>query len=258
MCGIVGYVGPEKCADILIDGLRRLEYRGYDSAGTAIMDGGKTDIVRSEGKLNNLAKILAEHPPEGTVGIGHTRWATHGRPSEKNAHPHKYGQVAVVHNGIIENHAALRAELEANGHTFASETDTEIIAHLIDDAYAQEKDGLAAVRMALCRVQGAYAIGVLIDGIADQIIAARHDAPLIVGLSDDANYVASDIPAILNRTRQVIFLDDREIAVVRADGVNLFDLDGNPLDRKPETIMWDAMMAEKGGHKHFMLKEIHE
>ena len=258
MCGIVGYVGPEKCADILIDGLRRLEYRGYDSAGTAIMDGGKTDIVRSEGKLNNLAKILAEHPPEGTVGIGHTRWATHGRPSEKNAHPHKYGQVAVVHNGIIENHAALRAELEANGHTFASETDTEIIAHLIDDAYAQEKDGLAAVRMALNRVQGAYAIGVLIDGIADQIIAARHDAPLIVGLSDDANYVASDIPAILNRTRQVIFLDDREIAVVRADGVNLFDLDGNPLDRKPETIMWDAMMAEKGGHKHFMLKEIHE
>jgi glucosamine--fructose-6-phosphate aminotransferase (isomerizing) len=258
MCGIVGYVGPEKCSEILIDGLRRLEYRGYDSAGTAIMDGGQTEIVRSEGKLNNLSKLLDEQKPAGTVGIGHTRWATHGRPTEQNAHPHKYGYVAVVHNGIIENHAALRAELEANGHKFSSETDTEIVAHLIDDAYKEEKDGLKAVRKALKRVQGAYAIGVLIDGVPDQIIAARHDAPLILGVSDDANYVASDIPAILSRTRDMIFLEEQEVAVVRADGVAIYDLDGNPIDRKPQKIMWDAMMAEKGGHKHFMLKEIHE
>lgn len=258
MCGIVGYVGPEKCSDILVDGLRRLEYRGYDSAGTAIMDGGKTDILRAEGKLQNLSRLLDEHKPAGTVGIGHTRWATHGRPSEQNAHPHKYGYVAVVHNGIIENHAPLRAELEANGHKFSSETDTEIIAHLIDDAYKVEKDSLKAVRAALARVEGAYAICVLIDGVPDQIIAARHDAPLILGIGKNENYVASDVPAILNRTRQMVFLEEKEVAVVRADGVAVFDLDGKSVDRPPQTIMWDAMMAEKGGHKHFMLKEIHE
>jgi glucosamine--fructose-6-phosphate aminotransferase (isomerizing) len=259
MCGIVGYVGPEVCSEILIDGLRKLEYRGYDSAGTAIMEGGETSILRSEGKLSNLAKLVGEHKPQGTVGIGHTRWATHGRPSEQNAHPHKYGKVAVVHNGIIENHSSLRSSLEANGHKFASETDTEIVAHLIDDAFKQSNDAATAVRAALKQVQGAYAICVLIDGVPDQIIAARHDAPLILGVGEgNENYVASDVPAILSRTRDMIFLDEKEMAIVRADGITITDLDGQQIDRTSQRITWDAMMAEKGGHKHFMLKEIHE
>lgn len=258
MCGIVGYVGPEHCADILIDGLRRLEYRGYDSAGTAIMEGGKTEIMRSEGKLSNLTKIVYERAPKGTVGIGHTRWATHGRPTEQNAHPHKYGKVSVVHNGIIENHSTLRSELQSSGHKFSSETDTEIVAHLVDDEYKACNDAFEAVRKALKRVEGAYAICVLIDGIEDQIIAARHDAPLILGVGDNANYIASDIPAILSRTRDMIFLEEQEIAVVKTDKIEIFDLDGKGVDRKPQRIMWDAMMAEKDGHKHFMLKEIYE
>lgn len=258
MCGIVGYIGSEVSADILLDGLRRLEYRGYDSAGTAIMQAGKTEILRAEGKLANLAKIVAQVKPTGVVGIGHTRWATHGRPSEANAHPHKYGSVAVVHNGIIENHATLRAELESKGHTFASETDTEIIAHLVDVEVQAGKVPEEAVRAALQRVEGAYAICVLVDGVPDEMIAARHDAPLILGLGKNENYVASDIPAILHRTRDMIFLDQREMAVVRADSVTISDLDGNPVQREPQRILWDAMMAEKGGHKHFMLKEIHE
>jgi glutamine---fructose-6-phosphate transaminase (isomerizing) len=258
MCGIVGYIGSEASAEILLDGLRRLEYRGYDSAGTAIMEGGKTDILRAEGKLANLAKIVAEVKPAGVLGIGHTRWATHGRPSEVNAHPHKYGDVSVVHNGIIENHAKLRSELESKGHEFASETDTEIIAHLVDAEVKSGKVPEEAVRAALQRVEGAYAICVLVDGVTDQMIAARHDAPLILGLGENENYVASDIPAILHRTRDMIFLDQREMAVVRADGVTISDLDGNPVEREPQRILWDAMMAEKGGHKHFMLKEIHE
>ncbi|MBW2732314.1 MAG: glutamine--fructose-6-phosphate transaminase (isomerizing) [Deltaproteobacteria bacterium] len=258
MCGIVGYVGSERCSDILVDGLRRLEYRGYDSAGTAIMEGGETHILRSQGKLSNLSVLIDEQKPQGTVGIGHTRWATHGRPSEQNAHPHKYGNVAVVHNGIIENHAALRAELEASGHTFSSETDTEIVAHLIDDAFKETKDSLESVRQALCRLEGAYAISVLLDGVPDQIICARQDAPLILGVGENENYIASDVPAILNRTRDMIFLEEGDIAVVRAEGIAISTLDGKSVERKPQKIMWDAMMAEKGGHKHFMLKEIFE
>jgi glucosamine--fructose-6-phosphate aminotransferase (isomerizing) len=258
MCGIVGYVGKEPCSEILIDGLRRLEYRGYDSAGTAIMENGKTTILRAQGKLSNLAKLIAEARPAGTVGIGHTRWATHGRPTEQNAHPHKYGRASVVHNGIIENHATLRAQLQAAGHKFASETDTEIVAHLVDDELNAGQDPVEAVRRALKRVEGAYAICVLCDGSPDQIVAARRDAPLILGVGDGENYVASDIPAILNRTRDMIFLGERELAVVRREGIKVMDLDGNPLDRKPQRILWDAMMAEKGGHKHFMLKEIFE
>jgi glucosamine--fructose-6-phosphate aminotransferase (isomerizing) len=258
MCGIVGYVGKEPCAEFLIDGLRRLEYRGYDSAGTAIMENAKTRILRSEGKLSNLAKLIGESKPTGTVGIGHTRWATHGRPTEQNAHPHKYGRVSVVHNGIIENHASLRATLQAAGHKFASETDTEIVAHLVDDELNAGHDPVEAVRRALKRVEGAYAICVLCDGVADQIVAARRDAPLILGVGEGENYVASDIPAILSRTRDMIFLDERTLAVVRREGIKVMDLDGNPLDKKPTRIVWDAMMAEKGGHKHFMLKEIFE
>ncbi|MBK8480811.1 MAG: glutamine--fructose-6-phosphate transaminase (isomerizing) [Proteobacteria bacterium] len=257
MCGIVAYVGSERCAPILLDGLRRLEYRGYDSAGTAIMAGGRTTILRAEGKLNNLARLLDEQAPQGTVGIGHTRWATHGRPSEQNAHPHKFGRVAVVHNGIIENHAALRAELKGAGHRFASETDTEIVAHLVDDELGRGLEPLAAVRAALARVSGAYAICVLIDGLPDQVIAARHDAPLILGVGEGENYVASDIPAILNRTRDIISLEQHEVAVVGRT-VRIFDAEGRPVDRRPERILWDAVLAEKGGCKHFMLKEIHE
>jgi glucosamine--fructose-6-phosphate aminotransferase (isomerizing) len=258
MCGIVGYIGSQPCADILLDGLRRLEYRGYDSAGTAIMDGSKSRILRSEGKLSNLARLIGEAKPTGTVGIGHTRWATHGRPSEQNAHPHRYGRVAVVHNGIIENHAHLRAELQRSGHVFSSETDTEIVAHLVDDELKAGRSAAEAVRHALRRVAGAYAICVLIDDVPDQIIAARYDAPLIVGLGEGENFVASDVPAILGRTRNMLFLEEKELAVVKADSVQIVDLEGTPIDRKPQRILWDAMMAEKGGHKHFMLKEIHE
>ena len=258
MCGIVGYVGSEPCVDILVDGLRRLEYRGYDSAGLAIMHDGSSAILRSEGKLDNLARRVREQPPQGTLGIGHTRWATHGRPSELNAHPHKYGRAAVVHNGIIENHSALRATLSSKGHEFSSETDTEIVAHLVDSELKAGTDPLEAVRKALTQVQGAYAIGVMIDGVPDQIICARHDAPLILGIGEGANYVASDIPAILSRTRDMIFLNEHDIAVVRSDRVSICDLEGSPVERQVERITWDAMMAEKDGHKHFMLKEIHE
>ena len=258
MCGIVGYIGPQKCVDILIDGLRRLEYRGYDSAGTAIFEGDQCRIVRAQGKLDNLTKLLDQDPPQGTVGIGHTRWATHGRPSEQNAHPHKYGQTSVVHNGIIENHAELRRDLQAKGHVFASETDTEIIAHLVDDEVKAGADPEQAVRAVLKRVKGAYAICVLVDSTPDRIVAARHDAPLILGVGEGENYVASDVPAILNRTRDMIFLDNGEIALVTADAITIADLDDTPVDRTPQRITWDAMMAEKGGHKHFMLKEIYE
>jgi glucosamine--fructose-6-phosphate aminotransferase (isomerizing) len=258
MCGIVGYIGPQPCAEILLDGLRRLEYRGYDSAGTAILLDGKSSILRSEGKLSNLARLIAESRPSGCTGIGHTRWATHGRPSEQNAHPHKYGRVAVVHNGIIENHGELRAQLLAQGHTFSSETDTEIVAHLVDDELKGGYPAEEALRRALRRVEGAYAIGLLVDGIPDRIFAARYNAPLIVGLGQGENFLASDIPAILNRTRDMVFLEEKDLVVVRADGISVTDLDGKPVERRPQRILWDAMMAEKGGHKHFMLKEIHE
>ncbi|MCC6747640.1 MAG: glutamine--fructose-6-phosphate transaminase (isomerizing) [Deltaproteobacteria bacterium] len=258
MCGIVGYVGSQACAEILIDGLRRLEYRGYDSAGVAIVDGTRTKILRAQGKLSNLTKLVNEAKPAGTVGIGHTRWATHGRPSEQNAHPHKYGSVAVVHNGIIENHATLRAQLQSQGHVFSSETDTEIVAHLVDNEVKAGKTPYEAVRATLAQVHGAYALCVIVDGAADQLVAARHDAPLILGVGQGENYVASDVPAILSRTRDMIFLDEQEIAVVRATGIEVTDLEGNKKQKEPQRILWDAMMAEKGGHKHFMLKEIHE
>ena len=257
MCGIVGYVGPEACPEILLDGLRRLEYRGYDSAGIAIFEDGATRILRSEGKLNNLAGLLAEKKLTGTVGIGHTRWATHGRPTEQNAHPHKYGKATVVHNGIIENHAQLRAQLQERGHKFSSETDTEIVAHLVDDELVKHTP-LDAVRQALLKVEGAYAICVLVDGADDTIIVARKDAPLILGIGEHENYVASDIPAILNRTREMVFLEDGDLAVVEAGSFQVMDLEGQPVSRQTERIMWDAVMAEKGGYKHFMLKEINE
>ncbi len=258
MCGIVGYIGDEPCTEILLDGLRRLEYRGYDSAGLAIYDGDKINILRAEGKLKNLVKTVSETPLPGDLGIGHTRWATHGRPSEQNAHPHKAGSVVVVHNGIIENHLSLRKELQDEGRTFQSETDTEILSHLVAREMEAGHPLEEAVRRTLNRVKGSYAIAVISEDQPDRIVAARFSSPLVIGLGEGKNYVASDVPAILSHTRRMLFLDDGEMAVVSREGVRLFDLDGKPVERQAKDIDWSPTMAEKGGYKHFMLKEIHE
>ncbi len=258
MCGIVGYIGQEQCAELLVEGLKRLEYRGYDSAGLAVFNNGKIDIVRAEGKLVNLSNALSEHALPGSAGIGHTRWATHGKPSEINAHPHKAGPVVVVHNGIIENHLALRNELEAEGRSFSSETDTEIISHLIHRELENGTDLETSVRRSLTKIKGSYAIAVLCESEPDKLIAARLFSPLVLGLGEQANYIASDIPAILSHTRKVVFLDDGDMAVVTADGVTITDLKNRPVERAFTNIDWSPVMAEKGGYKHFMLKEIHE
>ncbi len=269
MCGIVGYVGPRDCAPILVAGLRSLEYRGYDSAGLAVYvrspgtkssgPRGAVEIVRAVGKLANLEVALRRNPLAGTTGIGHTRWATHGRPSEANAHPHVAGDVAVVHNGIIENHVALRRELEAKGVRFASDTDTEIVAHLINDARVDGAPRLVdAVRAALRRVRGAYAIAVVSGATPDEIVVAKADSPLVLGLSDGETLCASDIPALLAHTRDVVLLHDGEVAVLTRSGAEITTLDGTPVERSSRRIEWSPTQAEKGGFKHFMLKEIHE
>src|SRR5579862_231365 len=268
MCGIVGYVGAKDCAAILVDGLRRLEYRGYDSAGLAVHAGAALsraaparaiEIVRAVGKLANLEAALKRSPLAGTTGIGHTRWATHGRPSEANAHPHVAGSVAVVHNGIIENHVALRRELESRGVRFASDTDTEILGHLIDDALTAGAPTLAdAVRAALRRVRGAYAIAVVCASSPDAIVVAKSDSPLVIGLGDGEMLCASDIPALLAHTRDVVFLEDGEVATLTRTAAEITKLDGAPVRRSPRRIDWSPTQAEKGGYKHFMLKEIHE
>ena len=222
MCGIVGYVGPEEAAPILVEGLRRLEYRGYDSAGVAVLGDGGLDIVRCEGKLAGLVTALAAHPTPGHLGIGHTRWATHGPPSEKNAHPHRYRDVAVVHNGIIENHLALRRELESAGHVFVSETDTEIFAHLVADALDESGGDLTeAVRAARARVKGTYALVVMHADYPDEIVVAKNASPLVLGRGEGAWHVASDVPALLPWTREAIFLEEGEIATVRRDGARI-------------------------------------
>jgi glucosamine--fructose-6-phosphate aminotransferase (isomerizing) len=258
MCGIVGYVGDEQAAPILLDGLRRLEYRGYDSAGVAVHDNGSIELVRAVGKLRNLEKALADNPLSGTVGVGHTRWATHGRPSEINAHPHIAGPIAVVHNGIIENHLELRQELEADGFEMSSDTDTEIVAHLIHREAIQGHDLLAAVRRALGRVQGSYAIAALSSDQVDRIIVAKNASPLVLGVSGHATYCASDIPALLPYTDEMVFLEDDEIAVLESTGFSLSTVDGAPVERSTHRISWSPVMAEKAGYKHFMLKEIFE
>jgi len=259
MCGIVGYIGERQATPLLISGLRRLEYRGYDSAGVSVWNGGESRVVRCRGKLAGLEKLLESQPAEGTVGIGHTRWATHGRPSDENAHPHKVGAVSVVHNGIIENHLALRNELIAAGCTFTSETDTEIFAHLIHRALGAGAANLTdAVRTVLPRVTGAFAIVVLNDDDPGSIVAAKNASPLVVGIGDGENFVASDVPAILEETREIIFVEEGEIATVTKDGAALCDFDGKPVKRAPKTITWTAMQAQKQGFRHFMLKEIHE
>jgi glucosamine--fructose-6-phosphate aminotransferase (isomerizing) len=262
MCGIVGYVGARDCAPILVEGLRRLEYRGYDSAGLALHTGGDRgiEIARAAGKLSNLEAVLQKNPLSGSTGIGHTRWATHGRPSEANAHPHVAGRVAVVHNGIIENHAALRRELESVGVRFASDTDTEIFAHLVEHALRAGAQRLVdAVRTALHRVRGSYAIAVLSAESPGEIVVAKASGgSLVVGLGSGETLCASDIPALLAHTRNVVFLHDGEVGVLTHERLEITTLDGLPVQRAAKTIDWSPTQAEKGGYKHFMLKEIHE
>ena len=260
MCGIVAYVGDKQCTSMLVKGLRRLEYRGYDSAGLAMHGGLGIEIVRAVGKLSNLEEALKKHPLHGTTGIGHTRWATHGRPTEVNAHPHVSGGVAVVHNGIIENHVELRARLEKKGVRFVSDTDTEIVAHLIEEARADKTTTLAAaVRAALLQVRGAYAIAVVADDAPHEIVVAKNESPIVLGLGDGETWAASDIPAILEHTRDVVFLLDGEMAVLTKDGARITTIvDDAPVTRAPKRILWSATQAEKGGYKHFMLKEIFE
>jgi glucosamine--fructose-6-phosphate aminotransferase (isomerizing) len=259
MCGIVGYVGPKSCVDIIVSGLRKLEYRGYDSAGVAVVGPGGLAVARSKGKLKNLVGILAEKPIPGCTGIGHTRWATHGRPSDENAHPHSYAGVAVVHNGIIENHLELKATLTGKGHRFSSETDTEIFAHLIADALeAGARDLADAVRSALAQVNGTYAIAVVSAKRPDEIVAAKNASPLVVGFGQGESFLASDVPAILEHTRDVIYLEEGELALLTAQGIRIEGKSGEPVKRAPRRIEWSAVAAEKEGHKHFMHKEIFE
>ena len=257
MCGIVGYFGNKDAVPILLDGLKRLEYRGYDSAGVAVIHNGKMERRRSIGKLINLDEQIKKEPISGTPGIGHTRWATHGRPSEENAHPHKSGPVVVVHNGIIENHLYLKEILKNEGYIFESETDTEVIAHLINK-HLQDSDFEAAVKKSLGELKGAYAIAVLCEKEPGKLIAAKNGCPLVVGLGEGENFIASDIPAILSYTRRMIFLEDGDLVIMDGKGLSLEDADGKPLSRTPKEITWSPTMAEKGGYRHFMLKEIFE
>jgi glucosamine--fructose-6-phosphate aminotransferase (isomerizing) len=273
MCGIVGYVGPKQAVPLLMEGLKRLEYRGYDSAGLASIVDGVIERRRAPGKLTNLEKVLVGSPLAGSVALGHTRWATHGKPSEENSHPHAdpTGEVAVIHNGIIENYLDIKDRMIAGGAKFNSETDTEVIAHLVAEKLRQlappgssprpdlnEPLLFEAVRRALADVQGAYAIAVLWSKAPGAIIAAKTASPLIIGLGEGETFLASDIPAFLSHTRKAVFLEDGEMAVLKRDGVTFFNLAGKKLEKTPITISWDRTMAEKGGYRHFMLKEINE
>ena len=260
MCGIVGYIGSKKVVPVIIEGLRKLEYRGYDSAGIAVVDeSGRLHVRRAPGKLRNLEEAIQNSPIEGTYGIGHTRWATHGRPTEENAHPHRdcTGQYVVVHNGIIENYLELKERLQKEGHKFVTETDTEIVAHLVEK-YAKDLPFEQAVRKTLKDLRGIYSLVFLSAKDPQKLIAARLGPPSVIGLGDGENFVASDIPALLQHTRNIFFLADGDVAVLTREGVCVTDLDGNPVDRPAHQVMWDPIMAEKGGYKHFMQKEIFE
>jgi glucosamine--fructose-6-phosphate aminotransferase (isomerizing) len=258
MCGIVGYVGPRRAAPILFEGLKKLEYRGYDSAGLALHQGSSLEVIRAVGKLENLGRAIETRKLDGTTGIGHTRWATHGRPTEPNAHPHVAGDVAVVHNGIIENHLELKRELSREGISFQSDTDTEIVAHLVHRALGAGITLFDAVRVALSRVRGAYAIAVISGRESDRIVVAKSASPLVLGLGDGETLCGSDIPAMLAHTRKMVFLEDGEMAELTKDGVRIETIEGKRVERQARHIDWTPMQAEKGGYKHFMLKEIFE
>ncbi|HYK92262.1 MAG TPA: glutamine--fructose-6-phosphate transaminase (isomerizing), partial [Acidobacteriota bacterium] len=259
MCGIVGYIGPKQIVPVILEGLKKLEYRGYDSAGIAVVSNGNVLVRRSSGKLSNLAKSLAGDPLDGEYGIGHTRWATHGRPTEENAHPHRdcTGRIVVVHNGIIENYLELKTRLQEAGHHFATETDTEVIAHLVESLLPGRSlpDSVSA---ALLQMRGSYALCIISADSPKTIVAARSGPPLILGVGQGELLVASDVPALLEHTRNVYFLRDGEMAVLTPDGARLLDFEGAPLPLNPQEIKWTPEMAEKGGYRHFMLKEIHE
>jgi glutamine---fructose-6-phosphate transaminase (isomerizing) len=266
MCGIVGYVGKKRVVPVILDGLRRLEYRGYDSAGIAVCGNGDgLQIRRAEGKLRNLEEVIRLKPMDGTYGIGHTRWATHGRPTEENAHPHRdcTGKIVVVHNGIIENYVSLKKKLAEEGHKFTTETDTEIIAHLVEKCYLQTGNGHRpsleeAVRKTVTQLTGVFALAVISVDEPNKIVAARNGPPAVIGLGKDEYFVASDVPAILYHTRDLFFLADGDLAVITPEGVRLTDFNGQPITRQVQHVTWDPIMAEKGGFKHFMLKEIYE
>jgi glucosamine--fructose-6-phosphate aminotransferase (isomerizing) len=266
MCGIVGYVGKKSVVPVIIEGLRRLEYRGYDSAGIAVAcNGERLQVRRAEGKLRNLEEAIKQKPLEGTYGIGHTRWATHGRPTEENAHPHRdcTGKIVVVHNGIVENYLSLKKKLAEEGHKFTTETDTEIIAHLVEKYSQSSGNGKRvlledAVRQAIKQLSGVFALAVISSDDPNKIVAARNGPPAVIGLGNDEYFVASDVPAILYHTRDIFFLADGDMAVVTPDGVHLTDFDGRPVQRQIQHVTWDPIQAEKGGFKHFMLKEIYE
>src|SRR5580658_5716440 len=269
MCGIVGYVGHQDAYPILIGGLQRLEYRGYDSAGIAtLVANGAMHIRRAKGKLENLRAMVGQSPLGGHIGIGHTRWATHGKPSEENAHPHKAGPVAVIHNGIVENFIALRAELVARGHKMKSETDTELISHLIEENLGIPSDcglmggssmGLTqAVRAAVARLRGSFSIVVISETEPDKLVAAKTATPMVLGFGEGENFIASDIPALLEHTRNVLVMEDGELAEVSAAGINVMRFDGTPVTRAPRRVEWDAAIATKGGYRHYLRKEIAE
>src|SRR5947207_10387844 len=261
MCGIVGYVGDKNAVSIIVEGLKRLEYRGYDSAGVAVLHDGTLHVRRAAGRIKTLEGILRERPVTGSLGIGHTRWATHGRPSDEEAHRHTdcRGSLHVVHNGSIENYLEIKDRLQGEGHAFRSETDTEVLAHLIEHHLKTTGRLERAVKAALAEVTGSYAIGVVATAAPDRLIAAKQGAgSVVVGLGHGEMFVASDIPAILAHTRDVVILEDNDMAVVTAHGVELTTVEGDPVQREPVKILWDPIMAEKGGYRHFMLKEIHE
>src|SRR5437660_11685276 len=259
MCGIVGYVGKKSVVPVILEGLRRLEYRGYDSAGIAVCGNGEgLQLRRAQGKLRNLEESIRQKPLEGTYGIGHTRWARHGRPTEENAHPHRdcSGDIVVVHNGIVENYLTLKHQLQSEGHKFVTETDTEVIAHLVEKHYQGNLED--AVRKSVKEITGVFALGVIASSDPNKIVAARQGPPVVIGLGENEYFVASDVPAILSHTRDMFFLSDGDLAVLTPDGVHLTDFNGRSIKRQVSHILWDPIMAEKGGYKHFMLKEIFE
>lgn len=258
MCGIVGYIGNKNAVEVIYNGLEKLEYRGYDSAGIAVIDNDKIERRRSVGKLVNLQENIKENKISGNIGIGHTRWATHGKPSEENAHPHTdcSGKIVVVHNGIIENYVSLKKQLQKEGHKFASETDTEVVAHLIEKYY--KGNLLAAVKSALKNIEGAYALCAISSEDKSRIVVARKDAPLVIGIGKDENFIASDVSALLQYTKDVIFLENKDVAEIKTNSIVIFDENDTEIKRKSQKILWNAIQAEKCGYKHFMLKEIHE